>query len=68
VHDLFCETPTWSHVNKLLAFVLVIAVAIVITSACILRMSQALARRQLSCAAADVFESMLPSAKQGCCF
>ena len=53
VPDLFCESPSWSCVNKPLAFVLVIAVAAVIISACILRMSQALARRHLSCAAAN---------------
>ncbi len=53
VPDLFCESPIWSHVNKLLAFVLAIAVAIVMTSACILTMSQALASYQLSRAAAN---------------
>jgi len=53
VPDLFCKIPIWRHVNKLLAFVLVIAVAIVMTLTCIQRMSQALARRHLSCAAAN---------------
>ena len=53
VLDLFCESPSWSCVNKLLAFVLVIAVATAITSACIQRTSQALASHQLSWAAAN---------------
>lgn len=52
VPDSFCESPIRSCVDKLLAFVLVTAVAIVITSACILALSPALARHQLSWAAA----------------
>ncbi len=53
VPDLFCKSPIWRHVNKLLAFVLVIAVAIVMTLTCVQRMSQALARHQFSWTAAN---------------